>query len=149
MQIASLVAADLLTADDKDYRQYFVPFASTGITSLEKRLASASEDRYWGIWFKDNILAGFFMLRGFDEGYMRPSFGVYIAGAYSGKGLAGFALDYSMSWCRINNIEAMMLKVHPDNRYARRSYEKAGFTVVGTCPLTGHTVMEKRWSEGK
>lgn len=133
----------LLTADDNDYKQYFIPFP-TDIKSLEERLTSVREDRYWGIWF-DGALAAFFMMRGFDEGYQRPSFGVYTARAYSGKGLSRFALDYCMSWCRMNNIAAVMLKVHPDNRYARQTYEKAGFIVIDTCPRTGHKIMEKSW----
>jgi hypothetical protein len=54
-----------------------------------------------------------------------------------------------MSWCRTNGISAMMLKVHPDNRFARRSYENAGFAVIDTCSRTGHLVLEKRWCEGK
>ncbi len=137
----------LLTTDENKYHQYFIPFAAE-IKSLEARLGSIREDRYWGVWF-DNILAGFFMLRGFDEGYLRPSFGVYIARVYSGKGLSSFALDYCMSWCRMNHIASMMLKVHPDNRYARQTYENAGFTANGTCPRTGHTIMEKCWSKGE
>lgn len=137
----------LLTADDSNYRQYFVPFAAD-IKSLGERLESVREDRYWGVWF-GRTLAGFFMMRGFDDGYQRPSFGVYIARAYSGKGLSGFALDYCISWCRINGIEAMMLKVHPDNLYAKQSYDKAGFTVIDTCPQTGHMILEKRWSAGE
>jgi len=137
----------LLTTDENEYQQYFIPFA-TDIKRLEERLASVCEDRYWGVWFESN-LAGFFMMRGFDEGYQRPSFGVYIARAHSGKGLSRLALDYCMSWCRMNHIRAMMLKVHPDNRYARQTYEKAGFTVNSTCSRTGHTIMEKHWSEGE
>lgn len=138
--------SELLTSDDDDYRRYFIPFA-TDRESLEERLQSAREDRYWGLWFGGN-LAGFFMMRGFDEGYKRPSFGVYIARSYSGKGLSKLALEYCMNWCRMNDIDAMMLKVHPDNRYARHTYEKAGFNIVGPCERTGHVVMEKRWETG-
>jgi RimJ/RimL family protein N-acetyltransferase len=153
LRISRLAPADasalsgLLTADDKDYQQYFIPFP-TGIKELEERLELVREDRYWGMWFESNLV-GFFIMRGFDEGYQRPSFGVYIARAYSRKGLSGLALGYCMSWCRMNNIGAMMLKVHPNNRYARQTYERAGFTVIDTCSRTGHTIMEKRWSEAE
>ena len=136
--------SELLTADDKDYQQYFIPF-TTDLESLKERLESACEDRYWGVWFK-STLTGFFMMRGFDEGYRRPSFGVYISQLYSGKYLSRVALNYCMSWCRMNNIEAMILKVHPDNCYAKKTYEKAGFKFINTCSRTGHSIMEKRWS---
>lgn len=135
----------LLTADDRDYRQYFIPFL-TDIMNLEERLSSVSEDRYWGLWL-GGMLIGFFMMRGFDEGFQRPSFGVYIASAYSGKGLLKLALEYAMSWCRLNGIKVMMLKVHPDNKRGRQAYEKAGFKFVEVCPRTGHAIMEKRWDE--
>jgi hypothetical protein len=104
------VLSRLLTADDNDYRKFFIPFASD-IKSLEKRLESARDVHYWG----KNYMLGLFMMRGFDEGYQRPSLGGYVAQAYSGKALSRFALDYSMNWCLVNNIGAMMLKVHPDN----------------------------------
>ncbi len=70
----SLALSRLLTDDGNDYSQYFIPFA-TDIKSLEKQLEVVREDRYWGICF-NGILAGFFMMRGLDEGYKRPSFGV-------------------------------------------------------------------------
>ena len=152
LAITRLLATDapslsqLLNGDDKEYQQYFIPFAADP-ESLAQRLATAGEDRYWGVW-NGPALAGFFMMRGFDEGYSRPSFGVYIGSAHAGQGLSRLALEYCMSWCRFNNINAMMLKVHPENRYARHSYEKAGFTAIDTCPRTGHTVMEKRWGNG-
>lgn len=133
----------LLTADEEDYGQYFMPF-SADPASLEIRLREAEEDRYWGLWFGAE-LAGFFMLRGFDEGYQRPSFGVYISGKYSNRGLSRLALDFSMGWCRLNGVDSMMLKVHPDNRFARRSYEKAGFRRLEICSKTGHDVMVRFW----
>ncbi len=85
------------------------------------------------------------MLRGFDDGYTRPSFGVYIAERYTQRGLATLALHHALSWCRWNQIPAVMLKVHPDNRYARQTYERAGFQIVEPCPRTGHLILEKRW----
>jgi RimJ/RimL family protein N-acetyltransferase len=88
----------------------------------------------------------FFMLRGFDDGFERPSFGVYIAEAFANRGLAKLALQYALVWCRLNHVAAVMLKVHPENHYARRVYEQAGFRFTEVCPRTGHDILEKRWS---
>lgn len=133
----------LLTGDDREYGRHFIPFEADR-ESIEARLGAARDDRYWGIRFGDE-LAGFFMLRGFDEGYRRPSFGVYVSRAFSRRGLSKLALDHSMCWCLLNGIRSVMLKVHPENVHARKTYEKAGFRFVEACPATGHDMMEKRW----
>lgn len=135
--------SSLLQRDPIEYRQHFIPFSgdSEGLTRL---FSYAVRDQYWGI-FCGETLAGFFMLRGFDEGYERPSFGVYIAKNFANRGLSRLALDYSICWCRTNDIAAMVLKVHSENTYARRVYEKAGFRLLDVCPRTGHLIMELRW----
>ena len=137
--------SELLENDNDEYKRFFVPFDADQ-EKLHILLREVQKDKYWGIWV-DNKLAGFFMLRGFDEGYLRPSFGVYIAKEFSGKSLSKLALDYSLSWCRVNNIETVMLKVHPKNQFARRVYEKAGFKFIEICPKTGHDIMEKHWRD--
>lgn len=144
-QADSTSLSQLLTDDEHGYRRFFTPFAFDA-KSLEEKLAAVREDRYWGLWFGSRLI-GFFMMRGLDQGYKRPAFGVYIANKYSGLGLSALALRYCMGWCRLNGISTMMLKVHPDNRYARHAYEKAGFTIVGRCEQTGHVIMEKQWGE--
>lgn len=132
-----------LLANERDfYGRHFSAFSSESGIAL--CLGKAELDRYWGIWI-DNRITGFFMLRGFDEGYQRPSFGVYISETFSNRGLAQIALGFVLSWCRVNNIMAIMLKVHPENFSARHIYEKAGFRFLEVCPRTGHNVMEKRW----
>ena len=85
------------------------------------------------------------MLRGFDAGYERPAFGVYISKNFSNLRLSKFALEYSMCWCQLNSIKAMMLKVHPDNCFAKQTYENAGFKFIEICPSTGHHIMEILW----
>jgi len=138
--------AAMLMNDPPEYSRYFQPFAYT-LPSVTAQLTQAEQDRYWGIRAEGG-LCGFFMLRGFDEGYQRPSFGVYIAQYAANQGLANLALRYCMAWCRHNQIAALMLKVHPDNQSARRIYEKAGFVALETDPQNDNLVMEKRWIAG-
>ncbi|MFZ0549046.1 MAG: GNAT family N-acetyltransferase [Candidatus Promineifilaceae bacterium] len=143
----SKALSTLMVSEEPSYSQYFTPF-SFDTKSLESRLSAAKRDRYWGIRWRED-LAGFFMLRGFDEGYERPSFGVYIAEAFSRYGLGKLALYYALSWCRLNKIRAVMLKVHPDNVYARRIYEDAGFQLLEICKRTGHRTYEIRWERNE
>jgi RimJ/RimL family protein N-acetyltransferase len=137
--------SELLCSDPPDYSQYFVPFESSDSECLFRILSEAEHDRYWGI-HADSFLGGMFMLRGFDEGYERPSYGVYIGKQFTNNGLSKLAICYALSWCRLNNVGAVMLKTHPENEYARRVYESAGFQFLEMCPRTGHRVYELRWS---
>lgn len=133
----------MLSSGRPEYGQYFHPFSCTA-DALGGRLSAARLDRYWGIRCGDR-LAGFFMLRGWDKGYDRPAFGVYIAEEFADRGLSKLALQYSLTWCRLNDVSAVMIKVHPDNTHVRRVYEQAGFEFTGMCPDTGHRILEKRW----
>jgi len=134
----------LLSADAQGDRQYFVPF-DTAPESLSTRLASARRDCYWGI-FEGTRLVGMFMARGLDEGFAIPSFGVYIAQSFSRRGLSKLALQYTISWCLLNGITDLMLSVHPDNVYARRVYEAAGFEFTNQSSKLGHWIYIKRLS---
>jgi RimJ/RimL family protein N-acetyltransferase len=133
----------LLLSGRPEYSQHFTPF-SYEADDLAEHLATARRDRYWGLRWQGELV-GFFMLRGFDQGYERPSFGIYIAEPFAHRGLATLALHYALSWCRLHGVAAVMLKVHGDNVHARRAYERAGFRFTGVCPNTGHDMMEKRW----
>lgn len=132
----------MLSSDRQEYGQYFHPFSFTP-DALNMRLAATHQDRYWGIRC-GRSLAGFFMLRGWDEGFDRPAFGVYIAEAFSHRGFSKLALQHALSWCRLNNVSVVILKVHPENTHARRVYEREGFEFLGMCPDTGHRILEKR-----
>ncbi len=134
----------MLLAERSEYGQYFQPF-SYEAEALADRLAKAQYDKYWGIWCQDE-LAGFFMLRGFDKRYERPAFGVYVAEQFANCGLAKLAMQYALSWCRLNQIKAIILKVHPDNKNARHIYDQAGFTFIGVYDQNGHHILEKRWN---
>jgi RimJ/RimL family protein N-acetyltransferase len=138
--------AGLLAGERAEYLAHFHPFQlDTG--TLAARFDAAREDRYWAI-HAGAELAGFCMLRGWDEGYSRPSFGVFVAEAFAGRGLAREALAFCTEHCRARAVETLMLTVHPENLRARRAYEAAGFVRTGTNPKTGHDVLEKRLTFG-
>ncbi len=131
----------LILGDSKTYRQHFTPFPF-GKASLSKHLSRARKDCYWGIRVGGK-LACLFMLRGFDDGYERPSFGVYVGERFAGLGLASLALQYALSWCRARGVRSVMLKVHPENAAASHVYQRAGFVFEEVCDRTGHHVFTK------
>jgi RimJ/RimL family protein N-acetyltransferase len=115
----------MLSTARNEYHKYFTPFPFDE-QSLLNILKSAEDDIYFGIWF-ENVLIGFFMLRGFDAGYSIPAFGVSIREQYSQKGLLSLTLQFAITFCKLNSIPQMMLKVHPENIFAKETYEKFGF----------------------
>lgn len=128
--------ASLMAGTEKEYSKHFIPFNFEKAT-IRKILNLANKDKYFGIFFQDEI-AGFYMLRGFDEGYDIPSYGVWISPKYSGKGLAGLTIAHAISYCKILGVKGILLKVHPDNNSAKHIYEKAGFKEFGIDEKIGH-----------
>ena len=103
-----------------------------------------SRDLYF-LAVDDDQVIGYAMLRGWDEGYEVPSFGLCVLPARQGEGLGGRLLDYALQRARQRGSERVMLKVNNDNDPARRLYESRGFELerldedqfVGYKPLKG------------
>lgn len=133
--------AQLLQSADEDYSQYFIPFTFDDATIL-RIISNAIKDQYYGI-FVDSKLAGFYMLRGLDEGYSIPSYGVWISEKYTNRGLSTFSLQHAISFCKLNSIKKLMLKVHPENQAAKHIYEKYGFKQTGVDPKIHHLIYHK------
>ena len=130
----------MMRRENEAYLRHFSAFAASG--ELCRQRMAAKQDVFFSL-LEHSELAGFFCLRGLDMGYARPSFGVYVASRFKGHGLGRFALDCAFSWCRKQGVAKLMLKVAEDNIVARQMYEAAGFTPLGSCPDTGHMMMER------
>lgn len=72
-------------------------------------------------------IAGYAMLRGWDEGYEIPAFGVCVRPDRQGRGLGKLLLEHALEAARAAGASTVMLKVHRDNARARSLYETAGF----------------------
>ena len=130
----------LLTRQSPSYRKGFFPFPDESEQALITLLEICEKDCYWGIWNQRKII-GFFMLRGWDLGFKKPSFGVLIDERHSHKGLAKLALQTAISYCRLREVSEIMLKVDPENESALKVYKGFGFKRTGLCPKVGHTIM--------
>ena len=134
---ASSLAA-LLATQRSDYLRGFHPFAFDTAT-IAGLATSARADRYWLIDV-DGAPAGLVMLRGFDAGYARPSFGLVVAEDFAGSGIGARALAFALDWCRANAVAEVLLKVAEDNAAALALYRRAGFVPAGRCDTTGHLI---------
>lgn len=132
--------AAMMGREDKAYLQYFTPFADP--LELVDACRKADEDVYMTLYF-DGQLAGFYMLRGWDEGYTRPAFGIYVASHYQGRNIAKFALSHAEIRSRSANARSLMLKVNSKNKAAVRVYTTAGFEVLKPCDVMNNIMMEK------
>ena len=112
---------------------------------MAEALAKARRDRYWGILSAGRLI-GMIMLRGFDEGYAVPTFGVYVAQAHEGNGIAKLGLRFAMTWCRLNHCDEIMLSVHPNHTAALHIYEGSGFQATGETAAIGHSIYRRKLS---
>ena len=140
----SSIFSKRLSEESKDYLKHFIPFAEFSEMYIKKILSGKKIDKYFGLFLQDDLI-GFYMLRGFDAGYKIPSYGVWISSNYSNMGLSTLTLFHAFSFCRINNIKTLMLKVHPDNKFAKKLYEKFGFIEVGMDEEIGHLIYHKNF----
>lgn len=113
--------------------QYFHPHKFTeeaAISILDK----ISNDWYFGVFICStnfSKMIGYGMLRGWDEGYEIPSFGICILNNYQNMGIGKIIIDYAKLICRINKCSKIRLKVYPKNGRSLQIYRKNGFIFSG------------------
>jgi GNAT superfamily N-acetyltransferase len=90
------------------------------------RRAGIRDDIYF-VAAADGRIVGYGMLRGWDEGYAVPSFGVAVAVDRRGEGIGRRLLQWAIAAARERGAERMILKVHVTNVGARHVYETEGF----------------------
>jgi ribosomal protein S18 acetylase RimI-like enzyme len=113
------------------------PFTrETAVRIAERR--GIRRDAYFGA-FIDGQLVGYGMLRGWDEGYEVPSFGVAVGTGHRGLGIGRRLLRHAISIARRRRSPSVMLKVHPSNANAKHLYESEGFAFE-PAPLEGGQV---------
>jgi len=150
--IRALTAADAAAlarffedaALDAETRRFFHPHPLTAAYAAELcgRLHRL-KDRYYALWEGDAIV-GYSMLRGWDEGYETPSFGVCLAPWRRSAGLGQLLLGHAIAECRRLGAPRMRLTVYRANARAVHIYRKFGFAMtprnaeelVGTLDLT-------------
>ena len=119
----------LLIKSTEDYIRYFSPFTFE-IDTISKLLLNAEKDQIYGVELNDGIstrIIGFYMLRGLDEGYVDPMYGVFISQEFSSMGIAKLTLSHAEVFCKMNNFSRLLLKVYVKNEKAKNLYSFLGF----------------------
>jgi RimJ/RimL family protein N-acetyltransferase len=134
---APMLSSMLLTQTPA-YSRFFYPFGFDR-ASISNILADQGQDIFMGMYWQGHMV-GFFMLRGWNEGYEVPAFGIIIDEKYRGYGLEMLSLDAARAICRLRGARRMMLKMHPDNFSAKGVARKIGFIQTGVDPETGNVI---------
>ncbi|MFY0607739.1 MAG: GNAT family N-acetyltransferase [Cyclobacteriaceae bacterium] len=137
----SQMLSDMLLASRKEYILHFTPFAFD-LDTISKLLSDLKKDVVYGLFVHEK-LAGFHMLRGWDEGFTTPVFGVFISEEFKQKGLAKISMFHAISFCKLNKVDKLMLKVAKDNLPAKTFYESVGFKETGIDPNNQNLIYHK------
>ncbi len=130
--------SSMLLAQSPEYARFFYPFGFD-IDAISEVLARQGQDVFMGVYWQGRMVC-FFMLRGWNEGYDVPSFGIIIDEKYRNSGLEMLSLDAAKAICRLRGAERLMLKMHPDNFSARGVARKIGFVQTGIEPGSGNVI---------
>lgn len=95
--------------------------------------AGHRKDEYFAA-FEGGRVTGYGMLRGWDEGYVVPSFGGCVGAGSRGQGLGRALLRHAVERAAARGAPQVMLKVYPENTVARALYESEGFTFAERAP---------------
>jgi [ribosomal protein S18]-alanine N-acetyltransferase len=115
-----------IAADDETVR-FFHPHPFTREFAGELcRRAATCQDRYYVACYQDRVIA-YMMLRGWDEGYAVPSFGVCTHPALRDVGLGQALLAHAVEESRSAVAPQLRLTVFKCNERAVHVYRKFGF----------------------
>lgn len=116
---------NFLTAQPEDYVRFFYALRAEE-AEIASLLAAAERDYFGGVFWAGDLIC-IFMLRGWDEGYEIPSFGLVVSATRQGREVLSVALESAKLIARLAGCDRMMCKVHPDNQAATRGALKNGF----------------------
>ncbi len=105
---------------------YFHPHPLNG--EMAKKIATHEGDDLYFLQIKDNEIAGYAMLRGWDEGYSIPSLGIVIHPNFRNQGLSIEFMEFLHNQARAKGATKVRLKVYSNNAWARHLYENSGYS---------------------
>ena len=110
---------------DPDTRRWFHPHSLTA-SEAQQVCCYSGWDLYLGA-FLGAEMVGYALLRGWDEGFSVPTFGVAVIPEQRGQGVGDALASAAIDLARAKDAEEVLLHVNPSNRLATRWYERLGF----------------------
>jgi ribosomal protein S18 acetylase RimI-like enzyme len=134
----ALAFRELADADEDALADFFVrndvpavtatfdPFPMTA-ASAATLLSKRRQDRYYGAFAGPGEIVALSMLRGWDEGFVVPSFGIAVDASRHGRGLGTRMTAWTVEQARALGAPSVRLTVYDDNPGAQHIYERLGF----------------------
>lgn len=117
--------ANLFFEDSREEDNFFNQFTTK--QEMIEVLNSTKKDLFFLIKHLDNI-CGYMSLRGLDDGYENPRFGIYIFSEFRNRNIATNAIKFLFLFCiRKKNFTYIDLIVDKDNIKAIGLYKSLGF----------------------
>lgn len=108
--------------------KYFHPFLLS-LSTAYKIACESHIDRYY-IAINNGFILGLCMLRGWDEGFDIPSFGILVDYRYQGHGIGKKMTEFTISEVKRLGCNAIRLSVYASNVQAVHLYFSLGFQEV-------------------
>jgi len=109
--------------------KHFHPHPLTA-AEAQKRAATRGRDFYC-VLMQGEVVIGYGMLRGWDEGYEVPSLGIVVDPAVQGHGHGRRLMEYLHATAHAREAKRIRLKVYPDNTRAIALYRSLGYEFQG------------------
>ena len=97
---------------------------------MVKRIASYEGEDLYFLQIKNDEIAGYAMLRGWDEGYATPSLGIVMHPKFRNQGLGAKFMKFLHREAKAKGATSVRLKVYHDNAEARNLYAKCGYSLT-------------------
>ena len=120
----------------------FHPFPLTTATAEEIAL-SPGEDHYYGAFAEGRLIA-LSMLRGWNEGFEVPSFGIVVDSGWQRRGIGRKLTDFTLDRALWLGSERVRLSVYASNQNAHRMYVARGFQEVEREPVSRNGDSDER-----
>ena len=112
----------------------FRPFPLNAETAREI-VSGERRDRFYGAFLTDGRIVGLSMLRGWDEGYTVPSFGIMIDHRFHGFGIGSRLTDFTLQQASSLDCARVRLSVFASNVVAVQLYLSRGFVIDSREPV--------------
>jgi len=130
--------ARLMEDQPPDYLRFFHVFGSD-VRAIALLLGGVKRDVYAGIFWEGSLIC-VFMLRGWDEGYEVPAFGLVVARNHRGKEVLTMAMEAAKLVARLRGAARLLCKVHPDNEAGTAGALRLGWRPQGVEAGTGNNL---------